>query len=44
MNKSEYENTKEARKQIDYVYKTQMLKSPYYSDKRPENNPHENKD
>lgn len=38
MKESEYENTKEARKKIDYVFKTQLFISPYYSDKRPENN------
>lgn len=38
LNKSEYENTKEAGKLMDYLYKTEKLISPYYSDKRPENN------
>lgn len=40
LNKSEYENTKEAGKLMDYLYKTEKLISPYYSDKRPENNTH----
>lgn len=40
LNKSEYENTKEVGKMIDYIYKTEMLISPYYSNKRPENNTH----
>jgi len=38
--KSEYENTKEAGKMIDLLYKTQMFISPYYSDKGPKHNPH----
>lgn len=40
LNKSEYENTKEAGKLMDYIYKTEKLISPYYSNKRPENNTH----
>lgn len=40
LNKTEYENTKEAGKLMDYLYKTEKLISPYYSDKRPENNSH----
>lgn len=31
LNKSEYENCKEARKIIDYIYKTEMLIIPYYT-------------
>ena len=38
LDKSEYENTKEAGKMMDYIYKTEMLISPYYSNKRPEDN------
>ena len=38
LNKSEYENTKEVGKMIDYLYKTEAFISPYYSDKRPKNN------
>lgn len=37
---NEYENTKRVGKKIDFIYKTQRLISPYYSDKRPENNSH----
>lgn len=40
LDKTEYENTKEAGKMMDYIYKTEMLISPYYSDKRPEDNSH----
>ena len=40
MKKSEYENTKEAGKIIDMIYKTHMFVSPYYSDKRPKDNSH----
>lgn len=40
LEKTEYENTKEAGKMIDFIYKTKMFISPYYSDKRPENNSH----
>lgn len=36
----EYENTKEVGKTIDFLYKTQNFISPYYSNKRPENNTH----
>jgi len=43
MQESEYENTKEARKKMDYVLKTQLFISPYYSNKRPENNPDKKK-
>ena len=38
LNKNEYENTKEAGKLFDIIYKTQMLISPYYSNKGPKNN------
>jgi hypothetical protein len=41
LEKTEYENTKEAGKIIDMMYKTEILISPYYSDKRPKNNKHE---
>ena len=37
---SEYENTKEAGKAIDILYKTQMLVSPYYSNERPKDQSH----
>lgn len=40
LKKTEYENTKEAGKLMNYVYKTEKLILPYYSDKRPENNTH----
>ena len=39
--KTEYENTKEIGKMMDNIYKAEMLMSPYYSNKRPENNTHE---
>ena len=35
LEKSEYENTKEAGKIIDFIYKTRTLISPYYSNKTP---------
>lgn len=33
-NKSEYQNCKEVNKMIEFVYKTEMIISPYYSKKR----------
>ena len=38
LDKTEYENTKEAGRIIDLIYKTQMLVSPYYSKERPKDN------
>lgn len=38
LDKTEYENTKEAAKIIDLLYKTQILISPYYSKERPKDN------
>lgn len=35
---NEYETSVEIGKMIDFLYKTQMFISPYYSEKRPENN------
>ncbi len=35
MGKNEYENTKEVSKKIDFLYKTENLISPYYSEKEP---------
>lgn len=35
LNKTEYENTKEAGKMIDFIYKSEMIKLPYYSNKSP---------
>lgn len=43
MNNTEYENTKEAGKQIEYIYKSVMLTSPKNSNKRPEDNANKNK-
>ncbi len=40
LEKNEYENTKEAGKMIDLIYKTKMFISPYYPNKRPEDNSH----
>ena len=40
LEKSEYENTKEAGKIIDTIYKTEMFISPYYSKERNEHNSH----
>lgn len=40
LDKSEYENTKEVGKMIDFIYKTQMFLSPYYSNERPKDNTH----
>lgn len=39
-NQTEYQNTKKIGKMIDYLYKTENLISPYYSNKREENNTH----
>ena len=39
-NNSEYENTEQARKKIDFIYKTRKLVLPYYSNERPKNNSH----
>lgn len=41
--KSEYEKTKEIRRIIDQIEKTEKIISPYYSDKRPKNDTHEQK-
>lgn len=38
LNNTEYENTKEAGKMIDFIYKSEMIRSPYYSNKRPKDN------
>lgn len=43
MNKTEYENTKEAGKQIEYIYKSMKLTSPKNSNERPEDNADKNK-
>lgn len=43
MNKTEYENTKEAGKQIKYIYKSMKLTSPKNSNKRPEDYTDKNK-
>ena len=40
LNKTEYQNTIEAGKMIDIIYKTQRFISPYNSNKTPENNTH----
>lgn len=40
LNKTEYQNTIEAGKMIDLIYKTQEFISPYNSNKTPENNTH----
>ncbi len=37
-NKSEYENTREVGKMIDFIYKTEMFVSPYYSEKGEKDN------
>lgn len=39
--KTEYEKTKEIRKIIDKIEKTEKIISPYYSNKRPKNDSHE---
>lgn len=43
---NEYENTKQVREKLDYIFKTRKLVSPYYTNERPENNTHkqENKE
>lgn len=43
MNNTEYENTKEAGKRIEYIYKSMKLTSPKDFNKRPENNANKNK-
>ena len=40
---TEYENTKEAGKIIEYMYKTKMFVSPYNPNERPKDNTHKNK-
>lgn len=37
-NQSEYENTKEVGKMVEYIYKSEIIRSPYYSNKRPKDN------
>lgn len=41
--KNEYENTKTIRKLISIIGKSENIISPYYSNKGPKNNPHEQK-
>lgn len=41
--KSEYENTKITKRMINMIEKAEKIISPYYSNKRPENNTHEQK-
>lgn len=42
LKENEYENTKEATKMIEYIYKTKIFISPYNSNERPKNNSHKN--
>ena len=42
LDKTEYDNTKEVGRMVDYIYKTEMIVSPYYSNKRPKNNTDKN--
>ena len=44
LDKTEYENTKDAGKIIDLIYKSNMIISPYYSNESQKNNAHKQED